>query len=217
MTELKLGELAITYVSVDEIDPHPENANQGDLDAIKESIRVNGYYAPILVQSSTGYILAGNHRYRAARALGHTEVPVVYIDVEDEAAKRIMVADNRTTRLGHDDDALLAALLEEIGESETGLLGTGFSHADLQTLLDSQDTFDDDLLNEPTPEKHAVGEGFFQVEPIPGAGGTCTGIMVTRMDGDKLEMHDYQKIRDLLGLAHLHRGGLATLGIEEWA
>lgn len=217
MTDSKLGELSILYVSVDEIDPHPENANKGDLDAIKESIRVNGYYAPILVQSSTGYILAGNHRYRAARELGHTAVPVVYIDVDDEAAKRIMVADNRTTRLGHDDDALLAALLEEIGESEVGLLGTGYTHADLQTLLDSQDVFDPEFEGEPTPEKHAVTDSSWQVEPIPGAGGTCAGIMVTRIDGDKLEIEDYQKVRNLLGLAHLHRGQVAETGIEEWA
>lgn len=217
MTDLKLGELAILYVDVSEIDPHPENANVGDLDAIKESIRINGYYAPILVQASTGYILAGNHRYRAARELGHSAVPVIYIDVDDEAAKRIMVADNRTTRLGHDDEAALAALLEQIGDSETGLLGTGYTHADLQTLLDAQDRFDEDLLGEPTVEKHAVSEGVYQVEPIAGAGGTCTGVLVTRFDHETWTPEDYNRVRTLLGLGAAARGALATLGIEEWA
>lgn len=217
MTDSKLGELSVLYVSVDEIDPHPENANRGDLDAIKESIRVNGYYAPIVVQSSTGYILAGNHRYRAAKDLGHAAVPVIYLDVDDEAAKRIMVADNRTTRLGHDDDALLAALLEDIGESDTGLLGTGYTHADLQTLLDAQDRFNEEFEHEPTPEKHAVAEGVYQIEPIAGAGGTCIGVMVNRFDRETWTPDDYNKVRSMLGLAPMHRGQFSTLGIEEWA
>jgi len=215
-----LGNLEIQYVTVEEIDPHPENANRGDIDAIKESIKVNGYYAPILVQSSTGYILAGNHRYRAARDLGHEMVPVVYIDVDDEAAKRIMVADNRTTRLGHDDDATLAALLEEIGESETGLLGTGFTHADLQTLLDAQDRFDEDLLGEPDPEPDGWGETpneNYNIEPIAGANGTCTGIIVTHPHGGEWTPEDYNRVRLMLGLGASKRGALATLGIEKWS
>lgn len=217
MTDSKLGELSIIYTDVSEIEPHPENANRGDLDAIKESIRVNGYYAPILVQSTTGYILAGNHRYRAARELGHTAVPVVYIDVDDEAAKRIMVADNRTTRLGHDDDAALAALLEEIGESDTGLLGTGFSHADLQTLLDAQDKFAEEFENEPDHGKGADRPEEYQIEPIAGAGGTCTGVLITHPHGGEWSAEDYNRVRLALGLGAAPRGALATLGIEKWA
>ncbi len=217
MTESKLGELSIIYADVSEVDPHPENANMGDLDAIKESIRINGYYAPILVQSSTGYILAGNHRYRAARELGHTAVPVIYIDVDDEAAKRIMVADNRTTRLGHDDDALLAALLEEIGDSDTGLLGTGYSHADLQTLLDAQDKFNEEFDVEPTPDRDTFDAEEYVIEPIAGPNGTCTGLLVTHSGRDKWSAADYNRVRTSLGLGAAPRGALATLGIEEWA
>lgn len=215
-----LGDLAIQHVPVGEIDPHPENANRGDLDAIKESIRINGYYAPILVQSSTGYILAGNHRYRAATELGHQQVPVIYLDVDDEAAKRIMVADNRTTRLGSDDDALLASLLAEIGEGETGLLGTGYTHADLQTLLDAQDKFSDDLIGEPDPEPDGWGnapEENYNIEPIAGPGGTATGILITHPHHEKWTAADYNRVRVLLGLSPAPRGALATLGIEDWA
>lgn len=216
MTESNLGELSILYVDVSEIDPHPDNANQGDVEAIKESIKVNGYYAPILVQSSTGYILAGNHRYRAAKELGHTAVPVIYLDVDDEQGKRIMVADNRTTRLGNDDPALLAALLEDIGDSDIGLLGTGYTHADLQTLLDAQDRFDEEFLPEPSPEKHADTVEDYVVEPIAGPNGTCTGVLITHPDHRKFSMEDYNRIRTLIGLGAAHRGALATLGIGEW-
>jgi hypothetical protein len=215
--ESKLGNLDLNYALVDEIDPHPENANVGDVDTIAESIRVNGFYAPIIVQASTGFIIAGNHRYQAAKKLGMEQVPVVYLDVEDDEAKRIMVADNRTTRLGHDNDELLTSLLEDLGDTELGLMGTGFTHADLQTLIDNADKFDPEFTSEPdSVPTHGTEDSAYQVEAIPGAGGKCIGLMVNRIDGDPLSVDDYQHIRVALGLGVIPRGAAATLGIEDW-
>lgn len=213
----KLGDVKVLYALVEEIEPHPDNANVGNVDVIAESIRVNGFYAPIIVQASTGYIIAGNHRYKAARSLGFEQVPVVYLDVEDEEAKRIMVADNRTTRLGHDDTELLTQLLEDLGDTELGLMGTGFSHADLQTLIDAADKFDPELQLEPDGESgHSTADSAYQVEAIPGAGGACVGIMVNRIDHEPLSVDDYLHIRVALGLGTVPRGAVATLGIEDW-
>lgn len=213
----KLGNVEVHYALMNEIDLHPENANVGNIDAIVESIRVNGFYAPIIVQASTGYIMAGNHRYQAAKKLGMEQVPVVYLDVDDVEAKRIMVADNRTTRLGHDDSELLTALLEDLGDTELGLMGTGYSHADLQTLLDAQDKFDPEYTPEPDSNHgHTTEDSAYQVEALPGAGGVCIGIMVNRIDGQTLSPDDYQHIRQGLGLGTIPRGAIATLGIEDW-
>lgn len=213
----KLGDLDVHYALMTEIDLHPDNANVGNVDVIVESIRVNGFYAPIIVQASTGFIIAGNHRYQAALKLGMEQVPVVYLDVDDTEAKRIMVADNRTTRLGHDNDELLTSLLEDLGDTELGLMGTGFSHADLQTLIDAADKFDPDFNPEPdSVPKHTTEDSAYQVEVIPGAGGKCVGIMVNRIDGDALSVDDYQHIRVALGLGTVPRGAAATLGIEDW-
>lgn len=215
--ESKLGDVQVLYALVNEIEPHPENANVGDVEAIKESIRVNGFYAPIIVQATTGYIIAGNHRFKAARELGYEQVPVVYLDVDDEDAKRIMVADNRTTRLGHDDSQLLTSLLEDLGDTELGLMGTGFSHADLQTLIDAADTFDPEFQPEPDriPERD-TSDSAYQIEPIPGAEGVCVGVMVNRVDREALTVEDYMHIRVSLGLGKIPRGAIATLGIEDW-
>jgi len=212
----KLGQLDVVYALMEEIDLHPDNANVGNIAAIEESIKINGFYAPLIVQSSTGYILAGNHRYRAARNLGYTQVPVVYVDVDDAEAKRIMIVDNRTTRLGHDDTDALTKILEELGDSEVGLMGTGYTHAELQTLLDAQDTFADELLNEPDPVEHDASAGQYMVEAIPGAGGTCAGVMVNRFDHEPLTPEDFNKIRVMLGLGRAARGAIATAGIEDW-
>lgn len=214
----KLPAVEVHYALITEIDPHPENANVGNIESIKESIKVNGFYAPIVVQASTGYIMAGNHRYKAAKELGLEQVPVVYLDVTDEEAKRIMVADNRTTRLGHDDSELLASLLEDLGDTDLGLLGTGYSHADLQTLLDSQDNFDPELSGEPDSDHgHDVNDSAYQIEVIGGAGGVCIGVMVNRVDQEPLTVDDFNHIRLGVGLSRMPRGAAAQLGIEDWA
>jgi len=122
-------------VSVDAIKPHERNVNQGDLGAIVQSVEANGFYGAVIVQQSTGKILAGNYRWRAAVSQGLKFVPVIWVDVDDAAALRIMLADNRTTRLGMDDSAALAALLQEIQSDAGSLSGTGFDAEDLQALL----------------------------------------------------------------------------------
>ena len=91
----------------DHIKPHPDNARRGNVDAIRQSIQANGFFGSLVVQRSTGHILVGNHRFRAAQAEQLPEVPVMFIDCDDDEAKRILLADNRTSDLGVYDDELL--------------------------------------------------------------------------------------------------------------
>lgn len=120
--------------SIEHVHPHPRNVNMGDTDAIVESIQVNGFTAPILAQRSTGYIVAGNHRYAALIELGGDQIPVIWLDMDDEQALRYMLADNRSTRLGKDDLGLLAEALDELRETEVGLTGTLFDEEYLDNL-----------------------------------------------------------------------------------
>jgi hypothetical protein len=83
---------------IESISPHPRNPNQGDVAAIRESIDVNGFYGACIVQKSTRFILAGEHRWRAEKEREQTHVPVLFVDVDDETALRILLADNGTRR-----------------------------------------------------------------------------------------------------------------------
>lgn len=118
----------------DTLTPHPDNPKCGDTDAIAESIETNGLYRPLYAQTSTGHILAGNHAYHAALELGATTLPVIWLDVDDTTARRILLADNRTADLGRYDDALLIDLLLAIDQTDH-LTGTGYTHDDLGLLL----------------------------------------------------------------------------------
>lgn len=119
-------------VAVELISEHPQNPNRGDVDLIGESLQENGFYGSLVVQRSTGYILVGNHRYRAAKALGLSEVPVTYVDVDDERAAKIMIADNKIAGAGEMDETILARLFEEIDA-----IGTGFDEDEVARLLES--------------------------------------------------------------------------------
>ncbi|MGZ3423126.1 MAG: DNA methyltransferase [Polyangiales bacterium] len=132
-------------VAVDAVRPHPKNPRRGDLDAIVESIRKNGFYGACVVQRSTGHILAGNHRFLAAKKAGLTEVPVLFVDVDDRAAEKILLADNRTSDLATYDDEALAALLKEIATAGE-LEGTGFAQADVDALLEEIGPVDESAL-----------------------------------------------------------------------
>lgn len=136
---------------IDTIQPHPVNPRNGDVDAIVESISVNGFIAPIIAQKSTGYIVAGNHRYFALKELGATEAPIIWLDVDDVAAKRYLLADNRTSDLGQYDYGILVSVLQELN-TEDSLLGTGYKDYDLEVLthLNNMDNETLDFAQWPT-------------------------------------------------------------------
>jgi len=89
----------------------------------------------VVVQESTGHILAGNHRWKAAGDAGLATVPVFYLDVDDDAARRILLVDNRSSDLAANRIPELAALLASLAESPRGLAGTGFDGDALDDLL----------------------------------------------------------------------------------
>jgi hypothetical protein len=122
-------------ISIDLLQPHPRNVRQGDIGAISESLKAHGQYRPITYQKSTGRILAGNHTWKAAKALGWKEIVATSIVCNDEEAIRILLADNRTSDLADYDDAGLAELLKELADTTTGLEGTLFDGDALDQLL----------------------------------------------------------------------------------
>lgn len=125
--------LAGLMTSITKVRPHPSNPRNGDVDAIAQSILVNGYIAPIIAQQSTGHILAGNHRYHALLSLGADVAPVIWVDVDEQAATRYLLADNRTSDLGVYDNAQLVELLEMLAEQDD-LMGSGYNEHDLEAL-----------------------------------------------------------------------------------
>lgn len=127
---------SIERVEIDSVSPHPDNPREGDVGAIAESLLEHGQYRPIVVQSSTRRILAGNHTWRAAKSIGWSQIDAVGVDVDDEQALRILLVDNRASDLGNYDDRALVALLTDLAQqTDGGLVGTGYDGDALDRLI----------------------------------------------------------------------------------
>jgi ParB-like chromosome segregation protein Spo0J len=131
---VKVAKQRYRVVPVADLKPHPRNPRRGNVGAIRESIRANDFYGAVIVQRSTGYVIAGRHRYEAAVEEEAAKLPVIDLDVDDETALRILLADNRTSDVaGYDEESLLA-LLRDVGASAATLEGTGWTFDDFQAL-----------------------------------------------------------------------------------
>jgi hypothetical protein len=151
-------------VSPADLTTYPRNARHGDVAAIAASLKAHGQYKPVVVNIGTGTgrhneVLAGNHTLLAFRELAqqHPDDPrwanilVHWVNVDDDMAARIVVADNRTSELGGFDVAVLAELLDGM---DGDLAGLGYSTADIAdlTALVQETTLPDnldDLFTEP--------------------------------------------------------------------
>lgn len=142
---------------------HPDNPRRGDHEAIVESVRVNGVYTPPKVQRSTGYVLAGNHSFDAMLDQGATSMPWVWLDVDDDEARRIMLADNRTAELGGYDQTLLLEQVRAAAAADQLLAGTGYSSDDLAELERAYAAANKQQLNDPDDAPPAPADDYVPI------------------------------------------------------
>jgi DNA modification methylase len=121
-------------VAVKKLKFHPENPNKGKVEAIEESIGENGFFGAVLVQRSSGRILGGEHTVKAAKKSGLEKVPVIWLDVDDARALKILLAANRTRDLAKTDDDMLTTILKTVQQGP-GLVGTGYTDEYLASLI----------------------------------------------------------------------------------
>lgn len=125
---------------------YPGNPRKGDIDKIAESLKANGQYKPIVVQKDTNFVLVGNHTLKAIKKLGWDFVDVVWADVNDIEAKRIVLADNRTSDASTYDYMALNEMLMTLPELE----GTGYDKAALDQLINTINPYIPELEREDT-------------------------------------------------------------------
>lgn len=135
-------ELEHLSIGIDEIHTHPSNVRQGDVGAICESLKAHGQYRSIVYQQSTKRILAGNHTWKAAKALGWTHIAATPVVCDDEQALRILLADNKANDLATYDEPELIELLKELADTSDGLLGTLFDEDELDSLIEDNSHFE---------------------------------------------------------------------------
>jgi DNA modification methylase len=127
--------LAPLRVPIDRYRRHPDNPRRHPhLAELRESYRRWGQLKPVVVQASTGYIVAGNGLHEAMTAEGAEEIAANPVDLDETEADAYLLADNKLGEMGGYDYAALTALLDR--QDQTGTLaGTGYSVGDLDRMM----------------------------------------------------------------------------------
>lgn len=81
-----------------------------NLAEIEASLLEHDQVEPLLVQKSTGCIIAGNGRFAVMAKLGYKTAEVRYLDVDDAKASQLAIRLNRTGELAQWDDELRAEI-----------------------------------------------------------------------------------------------------------
>ena len=108
-------------VPVGDLKPHPKNPNRHPPEQIEMLSRIlehQGWRAPIVVSSLSGFIVAGHARREAALKLGFTEVPCDVQDFATEADELAhLLADNHIAELADEDGQMLKDLLKQLDDA----------------------------------------------------------------------------------------------------
>jgi hypothetical protein len=107
---MKVERVALKDLKLDD-----RNARKGNVAVIAESLEEFGQHRPVVAQRTTKKIIAGNHLYLAAEALGWSHVDVFFVDDDDTKALRRSLADNAVSDTAKWEDDLLGELLLEAG------------------------------------------------------------------------------------------------------
>jgi DNA modification methylase len=128
-------QLNIQQIKIKELNPAPYNPRKWSEDAIKrltESIEQFGLVDPIIVNGAVerkNIVIGGHFRLKVAKDLGYKDIPVVYVNIPDEAReKELNLRLNKA--VGDWDYDLLAEF------DETMLADVGFSSEELDDIFD---------------------------------------------------------------------------------
>lgn len=134
MTQDVFEHWPVEMVPLGDLAEHPENFREHDVGAIMESIRRWGVWRALVVQRSTSFILVGNGEAKALDALGHERAPVRWIDVDDDNARAIMLADNWIPQRGRNMPEELLDVMRSLREEREIFESTGADDDDVEAL-----------------------------------------------------------------------------------
>jgi ParB/RepB/Spo0J family partition protein len=137
---VRLNSLVIEYVPTDSVKPNTYNPNRQDeatLTLLTRSITEDGFTQPVIVHRSSRQIVDGEHRWRVARKLNMTQIPVVFVDMTDEQMRIATLRHNRAR--GSEDIELSTEVLrdlQKLGAIEWAQDSLMISDSELNELLD---------------------------------------------------------------------------------
>ncbi len=145
MSEYKIKIEQVSVSVLKESEYNPRRLTQDQEKSLVKSIKRFKLLDPIIVNKFKGremIIISGHQRYKVAKKLGYTEVPVVFVSLNPQKEKALNLTMNRVS--GEWDMELLKQFEINL------LLDTGFDDSDLAAIWDNTLEIEDDNFNEST-------------------------------------------------------------------
>lgn len=171
--------IATEMVECRKLKPYYKNPRIGDPDVVGKSLHINGMFKPIVVNIGSytkrkNEILAGNHTWLGARREITWEemvpdgkggkVPktfhktpwdtilVSWVDVDEDAARKIVLEDNKSSDNSSYDEGILADIFSQAND----LIGTSWQPDEVEDILASVKVNVDDAMGAVDEALHAA-------------------------------------------------------------
>jgi len=134
----KAQNIAAVYVDPTTLSPWDENPrnNSEAVGKVAKSIERFGFASPIIARKKDGRVIAGHTRLKAALRLNMDEVPVRFMDLDDQASAALALADNRLGEVATWDDDMLKSILDDLAADGVDVQELGFDEDDFARLAD---------------------------------------------------------------------------------
>ncbi len=146
-----MDKLESEFIPLQQVIELEENSKDHDLGSINTSIDRFGFLERIIINKTTGHLIAGHGRVRTLQQMrqdgneppqgiemsnGDWLVPADYVAVKKKDEIAASIALNRLVELGGwDEPKLVDNLISIAGKDGKGLRGTGFDGDDLDVLI----------------------------------------------------------------------------------
>ena len=131
-------EPAAVWIPVAELKAWQANPRKNDhaVPEVAASIRRFGFASPIIARPC-GEVIAGHTRLKAALELRMHAVPVRFLDLSDQEAHALALADNKIGEISRWDRDGLGSVLTDLATDGVDLDGIGWSDDEINRLLDA--------------------------------------------------------------------------------
>ena len=178
----------IIYMKLSEIEPYENNPrfNEDSVDRVANSIKAFGFKQPIVVDANN-VIIAGHTRYKAAKQIGLSDVPVIVAsDLSEDEVKAYRLADNKVGEASSWDFEALNIELSELMDFDMGQFGFEFDSIDEASL---EDIVEDEVPEEPENPESKLGDVYALGDHLLMCGDSTSEEDVSiLMAGDKASM-----------------------------
>ncbi len=144
-----MEEIKIEYLDINDLVPNPRNPRRNDcaVDIVAKSIKEFKWKTPIVL-GKDNKILSGHTRYKAAKKLGITKVPIVRAnDLSEVQQKAYAIMDNKSAQYADWEMDMLKLEMQELDKLEFNTELTGFSHNEIGNILDTKESEDTEKVD----------------------------------------------------------------------